>query len=95
MNNYFNFGEAQSVNSSEWEERKNGIEAIFEETQADNFPNLLKDRNPHLQKLKISKKKPTFRYKIEKLQNIKDKEKKILSWNVGQGKCNSLKEGLD
>ena len=55
MNNYFNFGEAQSVNSSEWEERKNGIEAIFEETQADNFPNLLKDRNPHIQKLKISK----------------------------------------
>ena len=55
--------------------------------QADNFPNLLKDRNPHIQKLKISKKKPTFRYNIEKLQNIKDKEKKKLSWNVGQGKC--------
>ena len=87
VNNYFNFGETQSVNSLEREERENGIETIFEETQADNFPNLLKDRNPHIQKLKLSKKKPTFRYNIEKLQNIKDKEKKKLSWNVGQGKC--------
>lgn len=87
VNNYFNFGETQSVNSLEWEERKNGIEAIFEEPQADNFPKLLKDRNPHIQKLKLSKKKPIFRYNIEKLQNIKDKEKKKLSKNVGQGKC--------
>ena len=51
--------------------------------QADNFPNLLKDRNPHIQKLKISKKKPTFRYNIEKLQNIKDKEKKKIKLECG------------
>ena len=64
---------------SEGEERKQGIENIFEEIMTENFPNLVKEIDIQVQEVKRVPNKrnpniPTLRHIIIKMQKDGDKE---------------------
>ena len=66
--------------TSEGEEREKGIENVFEEIMAENFPNLKKETDIQIQKAqkflnKMNPKRPTWRHIIIKMAKAKDKEK--------------------
>lgn len=50
MSNYFNFGGSPISQFFRKRKKQNGLKARSEKTRADNFPNMLNDTNPHIQK---------------------------------------------
>ena len=64
----------------EREEREQGIESLFEEIMANNFFNLVKEKNTQVQEVqrtlnKLDPKRPTPRHIIIKMSKLKVKEK--------------------
>ena len=61
------------------EEKKQGIENLFEKMMRESFPNLVKENIMQVQEAqrvpnRINPKRPTARYIIIKMPNVKDKE---------------------
>ena len=64
----------------EGKESEQGIEDLFEEIMAENFPNLVKEKVTQVQEaqgvpIKMNKKRPTPRLTITKMPKVKDKER--------------------
>ena len=57
----------------EGEERKKGIEHVFEEIMAENFPSLKKETDIQVQENKMNTSRHRSRYIIVKMTNVKDK----------------------
>ena len=63
----------------EGEESEQGIKNVFEEIMAENFPNLVKEKDTQVQEMQSPKqnepKMPTPKHPIIKMANVKDKER--------------------
>uniref|UniRef100_A0A9L0SPR1 L1 transposable element RRM domain-containing protein n=1 Tax=Equus caballus TaxID=9796 RepID=A0A9L0SPR1_HORSE len=64
----------------EGEGKENGAESLFKERAAENFPNLGKEREIHVEKAirspkYVNVKRPTARHIVVKLAKVNDKEK--------------------
>ena len=70
----------QIIGIPEGEEKEQGLEALFEKIMTENFSNLEREKNMQIQEaqrvqIKMNPKRPTPRYIIIKMPNIKDKER--------------------
>ena len=68
------------IGVSEREEREQGTKNLFEETMTEKFPNMVNEKDTHVQEVqrvpnKMNPKRPTPRHIIIKMAMVKDEER--------------------